>query len=155
MRSSPPTSGTFEEFYGREWTAAVRLAALITQRRDVAEDVAQEAFTALYPRWVTPENPAAYLRAAIVNAGRQWHRRKAVERAKLPLLTTPSSQRAEMGLLADALAALPYRQRAVLVLRYYTDLPEAEIAEAIGCRPGTVKSLASRALARLQKELPR
>ena len=53
--------------------------------------------------------------------------------------------------LADAVAALPFRQRAVVVLRYHAGLSEAEIADALGCRPGTVKSLASRALARLEE----
>jgi RNA polymerase sigma factor (sigma-70 family) len=55
--------------------------------------------------------------------------------------------------LADAIARLPFRQRVVIVLRYYADLTEADIAHALGCRPGTVKSLASRALATLSKEI--
>src|SRR3954467_15067072 len=100
-RSSPPTAATFEEFYEQQWPAAVRLAGLITQRRDVAEDVAQEAFAAVYRLWGRPLNPVGYLRVAIVNGGRQWHRRRAVERAKLPLLAVPASQQVEMGGLAD------------------------------------------------------
>ncbi len=75
--------------------------------------------------------------------------------AKLPLLASPTTTELSFDDLADAVAALPFRQRAVVVLRYHAGLSEAEIAEALACRPGTVKSLASRALSRLQKEIKR
>ena len=73
--------------------------------------------------------------------------------AQAPLLAVHSSDEFRFDELADAIARLPFRQRAVIVLRYYADLTEAEIADALGCRPGTVKSLASRALATLSKEI--
>lgn len=144
----------FAAFYRAERPSAVRLAALLTQRA-AAEDVVQEAFAGLYPRFAGLDNPAAYLRVAILNGCRQMHRRRAVELDRLPRLTTPGTFDPELPAMADAVAALPYRQRAVLVLRYWLDLSEDEIADALGCRPGTVKSLSSRALERLGKEVER
>ena len=149
---APPHS-TFASFYACEWAAAVRLAGLLTQDARFAEDLAQEAFARVLPKWERIENPHAYLRAAVVNACRSWQSRRRTERDKLPLLADANVNELGFDLLADAVAALPYRQRAVLVLRYYLDLKESEIAAALGCRPGTVKSLTSRALAALRKEV--
>jgi RNA polymerase sigma-70 factor (sigma-E family) len=142
---------TFEEFYRRSRPGAVRLAGLLTQDARSAEDLAQEAFTRVFPKWSQIENPSAYLRTTVVNVCRTWRARDRNERSKLDLLGL--QDRVELGFdgLADAVAALPFRQRAVLVLRYYDDLSEAEIAQTLGCRPGTVKSLASRALKTLEK----
>ena len=145
------TSPAFEDFYRTAWAGAVRLAALLTQDARAAEDLAQEAFTRIYPKWARVEQPQAYLRTAIVNACRSWQSRRHTERSKLPLLATREASELGFDALADVVAALPYRQRAVLVLRYHSDLSEAEIADALGCRRGTVKSLASRALANLRK----
>jgi RNA polymerase sigma-70 factor (sigma-E family) len=141
----------FAEFYRRAWPAAVRLAGLLTQDARVGEDVAQEAFARMFPKWSRVENPDAYLRAAVVNACRSWQTRRHTERVKLPLVATPASTELAFDVLADAVAALPYRQRAVLVLKFHLGLREADIADALGCRPGTVKSLTSRALAALRK----
>ena len=141
----------FAAFYRQAWPGAVRLAGLLTQDALVAEDLAQEAFTRVFPKWSRIENPHAYLRVAIVNATRSWQSRRHTERTKLPLVATPGSTELVFDVLADAVAVLPYRQRAALVLRYHAGLSEAEIAEALGCRPGTVKSLTSRALRALRK----
>ena len=143
----------FASFYATEWPGAVRLAGLLTQDARVAEDLAQEAFARVFPKWDRIERPHAYLRVAIVNACRTWQARRRTERTKLPLLADTEASELGFDALADAVAALPYRQRAALVLRYYLDLKESEIADAIGCRPGTVKSLTSRALAALRKEV--
>jgi RNA polymerase sigma-70 factor (sigma-E family) len=149
---SPPRS-TFASFYASEWSGAVRLAGLLSQDARVAEDLAQDAFARVLPKWERVENPHAYLRVAVVNACRSWQSRRRTERVKLPLVAGAGSVELAFDALADAVAALPYRQRAVLVLRYYLDLKESEIADAIGCRPGTVKSLTSRALDALRKEV--
>jgi RNA polymerase sigma-70 factor (sigma-E family) len=157
-RAAPGTtsaSSDFSEFYKQSWAGAVRLAALLTQDARVGEDLAQEAFARVFPKWSHVDNPNAYLRAAVVNACRSWQSRRITERAKLPLVATASSTELGFDVLADAVAALPYRQRAALVLRYYEGLSEAEIADALGCRPGTVKSLTSRALAALRKGIER
>ena len=145
----------FEEFFRAAWPGAFRLACFLTQDRGAAEEIAQDALASMYPTWGRAERPEAYLRTTVVNRCSNWRRHLRVHRAKLPLLVTASAAAPVFDDLADAVASLPFRQRAVIVLRYHLDLSEAEIAEALGCRPGTVKSLASRALSRLQKEIAR
>jgi RNA polymerase sigma-70 factor (sigma-E family) len=147
----PAAREEFEAFYRQAWPGAVRLAGLLTQQPRSAEDIAQEAFTRVYPKWAGVENPTAYLRMTIVNVCRSWGIRQGAERTKLAIVGVPESVALDFDILTDAVASLPYRERAVLVLRYYADLSEAEIAQALDCRPGTVKSLASRALATLKK----
>jgi RNA polymerase sigma-70 factor (sigma-E family) len=156
MKHAEPSSDRlaeveFERFYREAWPSAVRLAGLLTQHAGAAEDLAQEAFARMYPKWGRAEHPSAYLRTTIVNLCHNWHRQKTTERTKLPILAQPSSTDFAFDEFADAVAALPYRQRAVLVLRYHNGLSETEIADALGCRAGTVKSLASRALDQLKK----
>ena len=151
--ASAPQS--FEQFFADAWPWAFRLACFFTQDAAAAEDIAQDAMAKMYRTWGTAERPEAYLRTALVNSCKNWHRHARVQANKLPLLL--STQLVDLGAdeLADAIALLPFRQRAVIVLRYHADLSEAEIADALGCRPGTVKSLAKRALDHLAKELPR
>ncbi len=149
------SSASFEEFYASARPWAFRLAGLLAQDPGVGEEVTQEVFLAMYRRWDTIDQPDAYLRRGIVNGCHNWHRRRALGRSKLQLLIVEQHRDSSDVELADAIAALPYRQRAVIVLRFYADLSEVEIAHTLGCRPGTVKSLCSRALARLSKEVPR
>lgn len=145
----------FEAFFSAAWPGAVRLAALLTQDRAAAEELAQDAFTRMFRTWERVDNPDAYLRTCLVNNCHNWRRRAGVREAKLPLLVTAASVDLGADDLADAVAGLPFRQRAVIVLRYYGGLSEAEIGEALGCRNGTVKSLSSRALARLGRVIER
>jgi RNA polymerase sigma-70 factor (sigma-E family) len=145
------TSPSFDAFFREAWPSAFRLASILTQDAAAGEEIAQDAFVRMYQVWGRADRPHAYLRTAIVNGSRNLHRHDRVRRAKLPLLVTPDAVASATDDLADAVAALPFRQRAVIVLRYHAGLSEAEIADALGCRPGTVKSLASRALAHLQK----
>lgn len=144
---------TFDDFYARAWPMAFKFASILVQDSSVGEELAQEALTKMYPTWGRYERPEAYLRTVIANGSKNWHRHNQVVRTKLPLLAGPGHHDPVADELADAIAALPYRQRAVLVMRYYADMTEAEMAEALECRPGTVKSLASRALAALAKEI--
>ena len=154
---SPTASAqaTFEAFYEQAWPEAVRLAALLTQDRAAAEELAQDAFTQMYATWGRAANPDAYLRTTLVNRCSNWRRRARVRQAKLPLVATLARADFRADELADAVAALPFRQRAVIVLRYYGGLSEAEIGAALGCRNGTVKSLASRGLAGLERVIER
>jgi RNA polymerase sigma factor (sigma-70 family) len=144
---------SFEEFYRAEVDWARRLSFLLTADREAAEDIAQDAFMAISTRFAGLRTPRAYLRVTIVNASRKHGRR----RSRVPLTARPDdAMSASVGSsleLLDAIDRLPPRQRAVLVLRYFDDLTEREIATALHCRPGTVKSLASRALATLRKEI--
>jgi RNA polymerase sigma-70 factor (sigma-E family) len=155
--AGPEPMTTFEAFYRSRYRDAVRLAYVMTSDPDSAEDVAQEALMRVRPRFASLESPWPYTRAAIINGARSHLRGRNREWARLR--SVAASQRSTSDLqpieLLDAIDRLPFRQKAVIVLRFYEDLPESEIAEALGCRPGTVKSLSSRALSRLAQEIKR
>jgi RNA polymerase sigma factor (sigma-70 family) len=147
----------FADFYRESYPGAVRLAWLLTHDHDAAEDVVQDAFMRLRPRLAAVANRTAYLRTTVVNGCRDRARstgRRDAGWRRLVVVSDVASTDKPAELL-DAVAQLPYRQRAVLVLRYWADLPEDEIAEIVGTRPATVRSITSRALAQLRKELPR
>jgi DNA-directed RNA polymerase specialized sigma24 family protein len=144
----------FDRFYQEHYAWAVRVGHLLTGDRWTAEDVAQESFSRMHTRFGELDNPAAFLHTCVLNACRSLHRRK-VREAERPRPPCPGPLHLEAMELLDALDRLPYRQKAVLVLRYYADLSEAEIASALDCRPGTVKSLAARGLAQLRKAIER
>jgi RNA polymerase sigma-70 factor (sigma-E family) len=146
---------SFEAFYRASYAWAVSVAHLLTGDRGVAEELAQDAFERMHGRFDNLDNPGAFLRVCVLNAARSWHRRQAREVRSMRVLPRPEPTELAARELLDAVDRLPYRQRAVIVLRYYADLSEAQIAEALGCRPGTVKSLASRALAHLDREVER
>lgn len=139
------------ELYEREWVSLMRVAYLLTSSRSTAEEIVQDAFVRLQATRTTVLNPAAYLRTVVVNACRDVHRHRAVV-ARHPQ-PTPEPTIAEHDELFDALARLPWRQQAALVLRFHVDLAEPDIAVALGCRPATVRSLIHRALATLRKDL--
>jgi RNA polymerase sigma factor (sigma-70 family) len=142
------------DLFREQYTAAVRLAYLLTGNRAVAEDLAQDSFVRLFGHWSRVERPAAYLRASVVNACRAHHRRAGRERAHFPDLVVDAVS-PETPMILDAIADLPYKQRAALVLRFYEDRPEREIAEALRCRPATVRSLIHRGLSSLSKVIER
>lgn len=144
-------AGLFGERYG----SMVRLAHLLTGSNGAAEEIVQEAFVALQRRWDQIADPAGYLRTTVVNRCHSWHRRRFLERRHAAVARHEPSYEAEVVELRDALARLSSRQRAAIVLRFYEDLSEAEIATALECRPGTVKSLLSRGLARLGEVIER
>jgi RNA polymerase sigma-70 factor (sigma-E family) len=144
--------------------ALFRLAVFLVDDRAVAEDLVQEAFATLHRRWQDLNDPGAgygYLRTTVVNGARHHHRRQAVERRHVKVAEPGDEPGAEyLVLLAEehqqvfrALRTLPARQRAVLVLRYWEQLTEAEIAATLGISTGTVKSSASRAKRTLKKSL--
>jgi RNA polymerase sigma factor (sigma-70 family) len=143
-----------ESLYRSQYTPMVRLAFLLVGSEEVAEELVQDTFVRVRGPIEDVEHPVAYLRRAVVNACRNHHRHRDVERRGAVRLAADGVAAApELEHLADALAGLHSRQRAVLVLRYYLGCSEAEIAAALGCRPGTVKSLASRGLAALREVL--
>jgi RNA polymerase sigma-70 factor (sigma-E family) len=144
----------FEEIYVAEHDRLVRLAALLVGSTAVAEDVVQDAFAKLHVRFGRVDNPPAWLRTVVVNDCRNQRRRWAVARRHAHALAVDHVvvDRPVHDLI-DVLRTLPARQRAVVVLRFYEDLPEAAIAEVLGVRLGTVKSSLHRALARLREEV--
>ena len=139
--------------YQREFGGLLRLAFSMTSSESVSEEIVQDAFVRLQAASNGVTNPAAYVRTSVVNACRSHHRHQAVvRRAPTPRAAVYEAEHDE---LFDAVAALPWRQQAVLALRFHLDLPEHEIASTLGCRPSTVRSLTFRALASLRKELDR
>lgn len=141
----------FEDFYRAQYEPMLRLAYLLTGSRAAAEDLVQDSFVRVQPRYASLDTPAAYLRRTVTNACYSWHRRRQREQAYQP--ERPAESVPEHDEMWDALAKLAPRRRAALVLRYYLDLSEADIAEALGCRRGTVKSLTHRGLADLREVL--
>jgi RNA polymerase sigma-70 factor (sigma-E family) len=150
--------------YATYWRAMVRLAVLLVDDVPTAEDVVQDAFVALYRRSDALRDPAAavaYVRASVVNLSRSVVRHRQVVRKHLRVAEPDHVDGADFHALLsaehrDALAAmrkLPRRQQEVLVLRYWAGLSEVEIAETLGISAGTVKSSASRGLAKLSNTL--
>ena len=157
IRSSAGAATAVAELYSGHALGLVRLAVLLVGDRGCAEDVVQDAFLGLYRRWDhLPDTsaPVAYLRVSVVNGCRTALRRQA-RTAAVSLAEPPAAESAEARALltqeqrtvAVALRRLPQRQREALLLRYYLDLSEAEIAATMGISRGTVKSATSRALA--------
>ena len=139
------------DLYRREWSGLLRVAYLLTSSQPVAEEIVQDAFVALQSTSTVVANPGAYLRTSVVNACRSFHRHRAVvERSPVHRIDPVVAEHDE---LFDALSDLSWRQQAVLVLRFHVDLPEAEIADILHCRPSTVRSITKRALANLRKAL--
>ena len=151
-----------EQLYAAHWRSLVRLSVLLVRDQGLAEEVVQEAFVAVHGRWSRlrePDLALAYLRQAVVNRSRSALRHRAVvqrhaDRRTAPLVEAGADQAALVGdrraAVLDALRELPQRQREVLALRYYLDLSEAEIADALGISRGAVKSHASRGAAALR-----
>jgi RNA polymerase sigma-70 factor (sigma-E family) len=152
---------SFEEFVQACSPRLFRTALLLAgQDRAAAEDLLQLALERAYRHWARvcrSGDPERYVQRILANASNdRW--RRAVRRPERllrpgdadPLTQDQSDAVAERDYLLRALAALPPRQRTVLVLRYFNDLSEAEIADALGCSVGTVKSQASRGLARMR-----
>lgn len=153
--SPPPRAGalSFSDFYLANYSTLVRLAYVLTSSAELAEDLVQDCFVRLHRHYERLETPERYVRQAVVNACRSHFRRAGRERDRRPLLYVVDGQGASdavPGDLHDVLLSLPYRQRAAVVLRYYSGLSEGEIAEVLGCRPGTVGSLIHRGLERLR-----
>ena len=138
--------------YAAEHDGLARLACLLTGSTLVAEDVVHDAFVQLQQRWSSIQRPGAYLRTAVVNGCRGYHRKLRRERASYADLVSTATM-PETPLVLDVLARLPYHQRAALVLRFYADWPDEQIAEHLGCRPATVRSHVHRGLEAMRKVL--
>ena len=141
----------FEEFAAAALPGLLRFGHVLTGDPLRAEELVQQALVSTWARWrkIEHDQPHAYVRRAMVHTHTSWWRRSRRE-APLPLGYDASApvdpDLGERDRTFAALRQLPPRQRAVIVLRYYEDLSEADIARVLGCSPGTVKSQASRAL---------
>jgi RNA polymerase sigma-70 factor (sigma-E family) len=158
----------FEQFVQDRTDPLLRAAYLLAGDLAEAEDLVQETLLRVARRWykvAAMEQPAAYARRVLVNLVIDHARQRARRNSELAAPAGGLSERADSTaeralqavdmhtLLLTALAGLPPRQRAVIVLRYWQDLPEAEVAAMLGCSAGTVKSTASRGLARLREAI--
>ncbi|QCX27268.1 SigE family RNA polymerase sigma factor [Nocardioides jishulii] len=145
---------TFSEFVASRYPALVRTARLLVADAHAAEDLVQETLARCVPAWSRIEgNPEAYVRTVMVRQNiSRWRRRRVGETtvAVVPDVAVRDGDVAEQDELRRALAALPARQRAVVVLRYVEDRPEREVADVLGCSLGTVKSQAHAGLAKLR-----
>ena len=152
------------DLYREQRLSMLRLAVFLVGDRHVAEELVQDAFAQLYRRWSALEDKAAavgYLRTSVVNAARSVYRRRDTARRHLRVAEPDLSPEPDYALLLaeehrevlEALHQLPRRQREVLVLRYWSELTEAEIARTLSISRGTVKSSASRALDALERVL--
>jgi RNA polymerase sigma-70 factor (sigma-E family) len=150
------TGRSFDALYRASSTHMVRLAWLLVGSRSVAEEVVQDAFLALHQRWCTIDNHGGYLRRAVVNGSLRSRRRSARELRSLALLgEPPPTGDAQVDSMWDAIQTLRPERRAVVVLRYWADLPHGEIAEILDCPVATVRTRLHRALAELRKEISR
>jgi RNA polymerase sigma-70 factor (sigma-E family) len=151
------------ELYSVQYKALVRLAAMLVRDTSTAEEVVQEAFIAMHDGWhrlKDADKALAYLRQAVVNRSRSVlrHRMVVEKNAPKPAPDMPSAEHGAMALLERsaviaALRDLPERQREAIVLRYYADLSEADIAAAMRISRGAVKSHTARAMASLKAAL--
>lgn len=149
--------------YAAYWTQLVRLATLLTGDRATGEDVVQDAFIALHRRWGRigePSSALAYLRTSVVNGARSVGRHRAVEiKHRQPAAASPAGpEESALRAVQDAevmvaLRTLPQRQQEVLVLRYYADFSEEQIATTLGISRGAVKGYAHRAMNSLRAAL--
>ena len=151
---------SFAEFVAARGQALQRTAYLLTNDWALAEDLVQTSLARVYPRWnrIVGDDPEAYVRRVLVNTWSTWWRRR--WRGEVPTETLPEHAATDAYATSDrrdalraALARLPKRQRAIVVLRYHEDMSEAQVADALGISTGTVKSQASRALVKLRDDV--
>ena len=158
----PEDEDEFRRFPAARWPGLVRTAYLLTGDLGHAEDLAQTALIKAYRSWHRVrgvEDVDAYVRKILINANRSRFRAKRPQEYSVAAVPEHAAWPQDDGhgveerdVLFAALAALPPKQRAIVVLRYWEDLGEGEVAALLGCSVGTVKSQASRALAKLRKD---
>jgi RNA polymerase sigma-70 factor (sigma-E family) len=149
---------TFEEFAAAHLDRLLRFATVLCGEPGLAEDVLQEVLLRAHKRWHSIgglDRPDRYVRKMIINEHLSWRRKwsRLVPTADVRppgAVPDPAEGHAERRALLAELARLPERQRAVLVLRYYSGLPDREIADLLGCQPSAVRAYAARALATLR-----
>ncbi len=152
---------TFEEFAEAKLQALLNFSTVLTNDRALGEDLVQDVLMRAHLQWGRIgdlDQPLAYVRRMLVNEFVSWRRKWAriVPRSDVNDLVDslgtvdPASGFAERLALAEDIARLPRKQRAVIILRYYEDLPDGEIADWLGCAPSTVRAHALRALRTLR-----
>jgi RNA polymerase sigma factor (sigma-70 family) len=153
----PPTAHraheAFSAFYRAEADGQVRRAALLLGSSAIANDVVHDAFVQVFRRWGHIDAPGPYLNRAVLNGCRDVARRSVRDRGIAHRFGAGTDDSPPHESLADALARLPFNQRAAIVLRFYVGLSVAEIAASLDCRPGTVGPWITRGLRQLRQEI--
>lgn len=149
-RQAVSRRSAFADVFRAQFEPLVRLATATVDQSSIAEDIVQDAFGQLWQRWDSVESPGAYVRTSVVHGCMQELRRRRVRR-KHDQPDRPYGLTGEQHFMLDMLADLSIRRRTALVLRFYGGLSMQEIADAMGIRPGTAKSLISRGLEDLRK----
>jgi RNA polymerase sigma-70 factor (sigma-E family) len=157
---------TFEEFVSARLGVLVRYATVVTWDPHLAEDITQNVLVRAHARWPRisrMDAPEHYVKRMVVNEFLSWRRRRAAQAVSLsveslegllPMPPDEIAQRDDRDAMLRLIATLPPRQRAVIALRFYEDLPVEQIAEMLDCRTVTVRTHLARALATLQQALP-
>jgi RNA polymerase sigma-70 factor (sigma-E family) len=154
--------GGFDDFVQSRGQALLRFAYVLSGDAHLAEDLVQEVLARMHRRWdriTAMQHAEAYVRTAITRQYLSWRRRRSAKESILAEVPEPAglAEPQQLILARDQmwrlLAGLPRAQRAVLVLRFYCDLPDDEIASLLGCGQSTVRSQAARALARMRATL--
>lgn len=160
LRRSEQLRISFEDFVRARWNPTVRVAWSLTRDAAEAEDLVAEAFARLWPHWpkISQDNPGGYLNRSVVNLYLSGRRRKDVRERLLRLprgigAPDPAEDVAVKDELRVALDRLSKQQRLVLVLRYVADMPVEEVAQLLGCSPGSVKTHASRGVHAMRRML--
>jgi len=146
-----------DDLFEREFEPMVRLARLVSDDPSEVEDIVMDAFEQTAKRIRQLDRPGAYLRTAVVNGARQRYRNR---QRRFAILHRNQRELAieeaggELDYLGDLLGELPEREHTVIVLIYYARMTPTEVAQVLGCPPGTVRSLLHRTLARLREQVP-
>ena len=157
-----PYVGTFDAFVRESSPGLARLAFLLTGDRQLGEDLVQTALSKVLPHWsriAADGDPGPYVRTVMVRTAIGWRRRRWNGETPATTLPEPTAASDFSGALDTrerlraVLSTLPARQRAVIVLRFYEDRTEADVADLLGCSVGTVKSQAAKALTKLRAQL--
>lgn len=152
MPKAESTKTAFAHFYGVEYQSQYRRALLLLGEQSDADEAVQEAFVAVWARWDSLKQPGPYLNRCVLNACRTLQRDRH-RRRRLASRLQPQQISHQPDFLTDALASLPFNQRATIVLRYYGGLGDQAIADAIDCPLGSVGPWIRRALNELERTL--
>lgn len=146
------STDTFETLFDREWRPMLQVAYLIVGSHAVAEEIVQEAFTVVLDRWESIDRPGGYLRTTVVRAAVRAAALSRRERDAVSAQHPDVAYQPDHEGIWEQLEHLSSRQRSALVLRFHADLSLDDVAETLGCRPATARSLVRRGLEELRKK---
>jgi len=150
--NSHARAADFDDVYSEHYAQMAKTAFLLLGNSGEAEEVTQEAFTTLFQRWDTIDNPPGFVRTAIVNRSRDIGRRRTTKLRLVNRIRSQRSTQSEPEFVLDVLQTLDLDLRELVVLRFYADLTIAQIAQDLGIPEGTVKSKLHKAIGHLKRD---